>query len=259
MGGYSPNSTEYTGKVGGFKVVGFDFSDGGMVVDPNGGFDRPYIEEQDEEPRRQRPIEVVTFEMEDEPEVIDQKQKQGKTVRRADAIDQKSKAAAEEKPREAKPAKVKKTRELPKREFTAVEDTSTYKLLKGIGHFKLGSIVTVIVIVTCVVLGIVCVMRYASIFDLTRHTRQIEKENAKQRNKITVESSSVDTGDSLSVDSIAAKLGMVRPSEESIITIPLSGSDVTRVYLAADEAEPDDEEQGFYQNLLSFLGRTRFD
>ena len=102
-------------------------------------------------------------------------------------------------------------------------------------------------------------MRYAAIFDLSKHTRQIEKENAKTRNRLTVEESSVDIGDNVSVDSIAARLGMIRPGAESGIVVPLTGTDVTRVYLSAEEDAEDDEEKGFYQSLLSFLGQSLFD
>lgn len=150
-------------------------------------------------------------------------------------------------------------KEIPGREFTVIEDTSTYRILKGIGRFRAGSVFTVLAVVVCVVLGIACVMRYAAIFDLTKHTRAIEKENTKQRNKLAVESGSVSAGETVSVDIVAASLGMVRPSEENVIKIPLTESNVTRVYLTDDEAASDEEDKGFYRSLLAFLGRTSFD
>ena len=146
-----------------------------------------------------------------------------------------------------------------RKKYTVIENTATYKLFKGIGHFKAGSIVTVIVIVACVALGFACVMRYASVFDLTRHTRALEKENEKLRNKISVEADSLEIGETAGADSIAAKLGMVRPSGESVISIPVRDGDVTRVYLAADETGEDEADGGFYRSLLVFLGRVNYD
>ena len=236
MGGYSPDTTEYSGKAYGFKVVGFDFSEGGMVPAPDGlnGADETANAEppapSDTKEGARQPVRV-SFSESPEPA---RRKKKAQSVRR-------------------------KAVKLPSREYTEIKDTATYKMLKGIGRFKAGSVVTVLLIIVCVVLGLACVMRYAAIFDLSKHTRQIEKENAKTRNRLTVEESSVDIGDNVSVDSIAARLGMIRPGAESGIVVPLTGTDVTRVYLSAEEDAEDDEEKGFYQSLLSFLGQSLFD
>ena len=236
MGDYATDKMEYSGSVGGFRVVGFDFSDGEMVLNPNERFDgnetanaEPPAPSDTKEGARQ-PVRV-SFSESPEPA---RRKKKAQSVRR-------------------------KAVKLPSREYTEIKDTATYKMLKGIGRFKAGSVVTVLLIIVCVVLGLACVMRYAAIFDLSKHTRQIEKENAKTRNRLTVEESSVDIGDNVSVDSIAARLGMIRPGAESGIVVPLTGTDVTRVYLSAEEDAEDDEEKGFYQSLLSFLGRSLFD
>ncbi len=233
MGGYSSDTTEYSGKAYGFKVVGFDYSEGVMVPAPDGlnGADETANAENPapSAPEQNRAPLKISFSEKNEP------------VRRA----------------KKKPAPVfQRAVRLPSREYTEIKDTATYKTLKGIGRFRAGSVVTVFLIIVCVVLGLACVMRYAAIFDLSKHTRQIEKENAKTRNRLTVEESSVDIGENVSVDSIAAKLGMVRPGADSGIVVPLAGTDVTRVYLSAEEDGENEEEKGFYQSLLSFLGRN---
>ncbi len=149
--------------------------------------------------------------------------------------------------------------ELPERKFVSVSDTATYKLFKNVSRFRVGSVFTVLIVIACVVLGLVCVIRYASIFDLTRHTRILENQNAKDRNKLAYELSNVETGETASVDSIAAKLGMVRPSDETSIRIPLSGGDVTRVFLGSEETPQEGDGDGFYESLWRFLGRIKND
>ncbi len=51
---------------------------------------------------------------------------------------------------------------------------------------------------------------------------------------------------------------MVRPSEDSKVSIELSGSDVTRVFLEPEEKADTEADAGFYESLMAFLGRVDY-
>ena len=142
--------------------------------------------------------------------------------------------------------------------LVTVEDTATFRLLKNVGHFKAGAIFTVLVIICSILLGLVAVARYASIFDITRHTRILENENAKALSKLSSEKTNAGIREEESVESIAARLGMVRPAASSVIEVELAGGEVTRVFLSSEEAAVKSEDSGFYQSLMRFLGRIDY-
>ena len=269
MAEYYNETAEYGGGLGGWKIIGLDsFASSGRKERQAMTVNKEPVKE---EPLREEfPGEEPSAEEYDRPYC---ESEDTDTVSRGP---ERISAAKEEKTAAAKARKTTATKAegrekavpesgtvtggaFSEREYTEVKDTATYRLVKGIGHFRAESVLTVIVIVACVVLGFACVVRYASIFDLTRHTRILQNENNKLRNKLIVEENSLELGEVTSPESIAAKLGMVVPSTDSVISIPASKGDVTRVYLADDEVSEDEADKGFYQSLLTFLGRIRYD
>ena len=119
-------------------------------------------------------------------------------------------------------------------------------------------LVSCVLLIGCIVLGALCIVRYASIFDLTRHTRNLVRENTKARNQLVIDTFSAEGEAENSAESVAARLGMVRPSEDSKVSIELSGGDVTRVFLEPEERADSEAEEGFYESLMAFLGRVDY-
>ena len=146
----------------------------------------------------------------------------------------------------------------PERTFTTVEETETYKTLQNVKKVRSSMLVSCVLLIGCIVLGALCIVRYASIFDLTRHTRNLVRENTKARNQLVIDTFSAEGEAENSAESVAARLGMVRPSEESKVSIELSGGDVTRVFLEPEERADSEAEEGFYESLMAFLGRVDY-
>ena len=146
----------------------------------------------------------------------------------------------------------------PERTFTTVEETETYKALQNVKKVRSSMLVSCVLLIGCIVLGALCIVRYASIFDLTRHTRNLVRENTKARNQLVIDTFGAEGEAAGNVESVAAKLGMVRPSEDSKVSIELSGSDVTRVFLEPEEKADTEADAGFYESLMAFLGRVDY-
>ena len=83
-------------------------------------------------------------------------------------------------------------------------------------------------------------------------------ENTKARNQLVIDTFGAEGEAAGNVESVAAKLGMVRPSEDSKVSIELSGSDVTRVFLEPEEKADTEADAGFYESLMAFLGRVDY-
>ena len=100
-------------------------------------------------------------------------------------------------------------------------------------------------------------MRYASIFDLTRNTRLLVSANTKAENQLILDEHEREENETADVESIAARLGMVRATERNTVEIDLGSGAFTSVYSEAED-EATESGSGFLNGLKTFLGRIDY-
>ena len=145
----------------------------------------------------------------------------------------------------------------PERTVRLISDTETYRMIQESKKQKLSAAVSGALLLAFIVLGVACIMRYASIFDLTRNTRLLEKANTKAGNQLILDEHNREENESADVESVAARLGMVRATQKNAVEIDLSSSDFTSVYSGAED-EAAGSDSGFLEGLREFLGRFSY-
>jgi len=145
----------------------------------------------------------------------------------------------------------------PQRTVRLISDTETYRMIRESRRQKLSAAVSGALLLAFIVLGVACIMRYASIFDMTRNTRLLVSANTKAENQLILDEHDREETEAADVDGIAARLGMVRASGRNAVEIDLSGGDFTSVYSGAEE-EAAGSDAGFLEGLRDFLGRIDY-
>ena len=145
----------------------------------------------------------------------------------------------------------------PQRTVRLISDTETYRMIRESRAQKLSAAVSGALLFAFIVLGVLCVMRYASIFDLTRNTRLLVSANTKAENQLILDEHEREENETADVESIAARLGMVRATERNTVEIDLGSGAFTSVYSEAED-EATESGSGFLNGLKTFLGRIDY-
>ena len=145
----------------------------------------------------------------------------------------------------------------PQRTVRLISDTETYRMIRESRAQKLSAAVSGALLFAFIILGVLCVMRYASIFDLTRNTRLLVSANTKAENQLILDEHEREENETADVESIAARLGMVRATERNTVEIDLGSGAFTSVYSEAED-EATESGSGFLNGLKTFLGRIDY-
>lgn len=145
----------------------------------------------------------------------------------------------------------------PLRTVRLISDTETYRMIRESRAQKLSAAVSGALLFVFIILGVLCVMRYASIFDLTRNTRLLVSANTKAENQLILDEHEREENETADVESIAARLGMVRATERNTVEIDLGSGAFTSVYSEAED-EATESGSGFLNGLKTFLGRIDY-
>ncbi len=125
-----------------------------------------------------------------------------------------------------------------RKNFTVIEDTVTYKNLQEIVKSRRRSIFLLIVLSVCLVLGGISVVRYASIFQMTKDVRTINRENNKFSERLDYDEVTLATSNNrINLDEEAAIRGLVKSSLAQHVIINRE-SDVTLIRYLDEEEEP---------------------
>lgn len=112
-----------------------------------------------------------------------------------------------------------------------LEDTATYKMISKVKNSRIGAMSTVALASVAIVLVMVACFRMASIFEITKQTRLLNKANTKSESHIALDENKV--AGSLSyrdAKTVAESLNMKKYDKDDVIAIDMEGMEFTEVH-----------------------------
>ncbi len=119
----------------------------------------------------------------------------------------------------------------------SVNDTFTAKEFREIRAAKRANCVCIALTAAVVLLGITAILRFSSVFEISKQTRLLNNATAGITESIVLDETKLnDLRNSVDTDAVAAQLGLQKPQRYQIEKIKLDPSDMTVIHEAGADA-----------------------